>query len=255
MEEGTRYSTIVKWKFFTALLTGFLLLGGMAATFGVTSTAFGLPIGGMGDFHVKFDRLEGTGFVLDTNLERQGRDDVTPLVKNEIQGATVHGLHMFKELNLPIIGWVRLNVNASEPTMIQGLVQEARFIEADIQMKNLGISENDFTQILEGGSLWSQRADMVSITDAEIVTDYLFQDIVSLKGMNFSVERIESPKQVVSSTVGSNRTNSNSGNISFIENLLPNMTGYYTFIILGVALSMIVIFIIYKKTAFRRSLL
>lgn len=193
--DGTEIGSIVKWKLFTALLIGFLFLGLLAATFGITSTVFGLPIGGMGEFYVAFDRLEGTGFFLNSNIEERGEPDQAPIVRNEIEGATVYGLHIYKDLQLPMIGWIRLNIKSSEPTTIKGLVQEARFIEANVDFENLGITEHDMTQLTAGESLWEQNADVVSITDAKIVTDYLFQDFVSLTGMTISIEQIKSHEQ------------------------------------------------------------
>lgn len=197
MNEKTNFGLIVKWKFFTALFIGFLLLGILVATFGVTSTAFGLPLGGMGDFYVAFDRLEGTGFFLDSNLGERGKSkpDQIPLVRNEIEGATVYGLHIYKDIHIPFIGWIRLNMKSSEPTKIKGLIQEARFIKADVNFVNLGITRTDISKWTVGESIWPHNADVVSITDGKIVTDYLFQDLVTLTGMTFTVEQIDSPEQ------------------------------------------------------------
>lgn len=193
MNEGTGFGSIVKWKLFTALFLGFLFLGFLAVTFGITSTAFGLPIGGMGDFYVAFDRLEGKGFFLDSNIEVSGDPDQIPLVRNEIEGATVYGLHIYKDIHLPMFGLIRLNIRSSEPATIKGLVQEARFIEADLRLVNLGIANHEVTQLAAGEIPWTHNADLVSITDAKIVTDYLFQDIISLKGITVTFEQIESP--------------------------------------------------------------
>src|SRR5690625_5637592 len=57
-------SSTVKKKFFLALFIGFFLLGFLMLSFGITGTAFALPLGGMGDFYVKFSKLEGKGFVM-----------------------------------------------------------------------------------------------------------------------------------------------------------------------------------------------
>lgn len=195
MEEEEAFGRIVKTKFFIAFFSGFMLLAGVATTFGITSTAFVMPIGGMGEFYVTFDRLEGRGFNLDSNLEDNQQEDVAPLVRSELEGATVYGLHIYKELNLPVFGWIRMNIESTEPTLIQGFVQEARFIEADVTFNNLGITQHDFNEMMVEHALWNQSADAISITDAKIMTDYLFQEIISLDGMTFSVERIDSPEQ------------------------------------------------------------
>lgn len=195
VNEKTEFGSIVKWKLFIALFIGFLLLGLITVTLGITSTAFGLPIGGIGEFYVAFDRLEGTGFLLDSNIEKRGKSDQAPLVRNEIEGATVYGLHIYKDLQLPVFGLIRLNIKSSEPTEIKGLVQKARFIEANVDFVNLGIRNQDMTQLTSNRSLWGKNADVVSLTDVKMVTDYLFQDIVSLTGMTVSIEKIDYSEQ------------------------------------------------------------
>lgn len=189
MNEELQYGTIVKWKLFVALTIGLTLIALFVLTYKSTSTAFGLPIGGMGEFTVVFDRLEGTGFFIHTTVDQQSNADEIPLVRNEIKDATVYGLHIYKDLHVPMVGWIRVNVESSEPTEIKGLIQEARFIEADINFANLGMSNQEVTTLLLQGPFHIQDGDIVSITDAKIITDYLFQNTVSLDGMTVTIEK------------------------------------------------------------------
>lgn len=193
VDEKTEIGLIVKWKLFSALFIGFILLGLLVTTIGITNTAFGLPIGGMGKFYVAFDRLEGTGFLLNSTIEERSKRDQAPLVHNEFEGATVYGLHIYKDLQLPMFGWVRLNIKSSEPTTVKGLVQEAQYIQADVDFANLGMTNVDMTELSAEEPFWGQSADAVSITNATMVANYLFQDIVSLKGMTVSIEKIDTP--------------------------------------------------------------
>ncbi|WP_233130483.1 hypothetical protein [Geobacillus sp. FJAT-46040] len=45
-----------------ALLGGFLLLGALLSIFGLTGVAYAVPISGVGEFTVQFDKLNGSGY-------------------------------------------------------------------------------------------------------------------------------------------------------------------------------------------------
>lgn len=189
---------IVKRRFFVALSAGLFLLGGMVAAFGVTGTAFALPLGGMGDFHVSLDKLEGEGFVLHPQIGETGNQDAAPLVRNKIDSATVHGLHIYKDLKLPAGNWIRINITASQPAKIEGLIQDARFIDANLDFAELGIEQTNTSQMTPEEAFtqnWTQNADTITIEDAEIVTDYLFQNMVSLQGAKIWIDRTDGPDQ------------------------------------------------------------
>src|SRR5690625_5965836 len=76
-------------------------------------------------------------------------------------------------------------------TKIRGLIQDARFIDADLSFNNLAIEESNTEDFSKN---WTQNADTVNIKDAVLVTDYLFQEVVSLNGAKISVEKIDEPK-------------------------------------------------------------
>ncbi|HET7627015.1 MAG TPA: DUF6230 family protein [Bacillales bacterium] len=178
---------IVKKKFFAALLAGFLMLGGLAAAFGISGVAFAMPIGGIGNFHVEFDKLVGTNFKFFPKLGETGNKDKAPMVRNKIDEATVYGLHIYKNITLPGGNDIRLNITADKPVKIKGLIQDARFIEGNFQFNDLAIAEHntdDFTKE------FTQEASHLVIKNASIVTDYLFQSMVTLNGTKIYVEDI-----------------------------------------------------------------
>lgn len=180
-----------KKKFFIALLSGFMALGGLVSAFGFTGTAFALPLGGIGDFYVEFDRLEGTGFQLMPEMGETGESDSEPMVRNMIEEVKIENLHIFKDLQLPgTEKWVRFHIRADGDTDINGLIQDARFIDANLSFDELHIEEKNTDDFSEN---WSQRADTITITDATLVTDYLFQEFVSLEKAKISTEIIDEP--------------------------------------------------------------
>ncbi|HLR08841.1 MAG TPA: DUF6230 family protein [Bacillota bacterium] len=183
-----------KRKFIVALLSGFLALGGLISVFGFTGTAFAMPLGGMGDFYVEFDELNGEGFKLIPEIGETGESDSEPMVRNLIDEVKIENLHIYKDLKLPGTDkWVRFHVRADGETTITGLIQDARFIDADLSFDDLQIEEKNTDDFSEN---WTQRADTITIEDAKLVTDYLFQEFVSLEGAKISTEMIDEPEIV-----------------------------------------------------------
>lgn len=193
MEKGkVAIGYIVKEKFYLALFSGlfaFLLLIG---TFGFTGTAFALPLGGIGDFFVEFEELEGANFQLLPHVGETGETDAAPMVRNKMDRATIKGLHIYKDLQMPGTNqWVRFHVWVEGTVTINGLIQDARFISANLSFEELHVREKNTPNYSEN---WTQDAKTIKITDAKIITDYLFQSAVSLEGAKISVEYIDEPE-------------------------------------------------------------
>ncbi|QKY68761.1 DUF6230 family protein [Lentibacillus sp. CBA3610] len=178
-------------KILVALLSGFLALGGLVSAFGFTGTAYALPLGGIGDFYVEFDELNGEGFQLMPQMGETGESDAEPMVRNVIDEVEIDNLHIFKDLQIPgTEQWVRFHIEADGKTNISGLIQDARFIDANLSFDNLAIEQQNTDDFSEN---WSQNADTITITDATLVTDYLFQEVVSLEEAKISTEMIDEP--------------------------------------------------------------
>lgn len=183
---------------FAAILAGFLSLIGIIATFGITSTVFALPVGGMGDFYVKFEKLEGKGFSLHPHIGETSESKEAPLIRNKIDEATIEGLHIFKEVKLPGDHWVRINITTAEPTVVKGLIQDAKVVDANLSFENMAIKQKNTSKLSAKEAFkqnWTHQANTITITDGEISTAYLFQSTVSLKGAQISVESIDGPYQ------------------------------------------------------------
>lgn len=201
----------LKKKFAITLLSGLLVFGVLLGIIGFSGTILAVPMGGMGDFYVTFDELEGEGFELNPQIGETGTEDEAPMVRNKIETATIDGLHIYKDLKMPIGGWVRINITASEPSVMQGLIQDAQFIDASLKFDDMEIYETNTEEMSEEEAFrenWSQSGETVTISDAKIVTDYLFQDMVELNGAKISVEQIDEPDE---SGSGSNEGSGGNG--------------------------------------------
>src|SRR5699024_11046737 len=129
----------IKKKFFLTLFGGLLFLAILIGTISFTGTIFAVPLGGVGDFYVTFDELKEKRFELTPHIGETDDADEGPLARTRIDTATMDKLHISKRLQMPTGGWVRVNVTASEPTEIEGLIQDAPFIDANLMFDDMAI--------------------------------------------------------------------------------------------------------------------
>ncbi|MGC4377260.1 DUF6230 family protein [Fictibacillus sp. Mic-4] len=177
-----------KKKFWMALASGFLFLGLLVSFLGVSGVAYAVPITGVGDFTVSFDKLEGNGYTFYPKLGENSQNKSIPMGRNEIKELTVYGLKITKELQVTDGQWVRITVTASKPVKITGLIQDARSLNGDATFNKMAIAEH-FSD--DWQKQFTQGADGIVLKNATLKTDYLFQNTVTLNGMKLSVERIK----------------------------------------------------------------
>src|SRR5690625_2922792 len=156
----------------------------------MTGTALAMPLGGIGDFYVEFDELEGKGFQLMPQIGETGNSDAEPMIRNVIDEVEITNLHIFKDLPMPGGNWIRVNVIAEGKTTISGLIQDARFIDADLSFNEMAIKQRNTDDFTEN---WTHDASTITIKDATLVTDYLFQQMVSLEGAKIYIDMIDEP--------------------------------------------------------------
>ncbi|PKR83808.1 DUF6230 family protein [Heyndrickxia camelliae] len=180
-----------KKLFFSALLCGFLMLGGLFAVFGITGVAYATPIGGIGKFNVSFDKMVGHGFKLYGGLygdpKTGDKEKVTPVFVNDIKNVEINNLVISRDVTIPILGKyeVRITAGKNSPVKIQGLIQKAALIQGDAKFTNMDISENyvNYSDPQAVSKAFTQGADTVTITNGSLDTNYLFQQAVTLPGM------------------------------------------------------------------------
>ncbi len=244
----------VKKKVFIAILAGFLFLGGLITAFGLTNTVLAFPVGAMGDFYVVFDELEGEGFTLNPHLDETADGDNGALVRNKIDSVTIKGLHIFKDIKLPNNKWFRINITTAEPTEIQGLIQDARFVDANLSFGEMSIAQKNTSNmsVLEAFKQnWTHQANTVEITDAIIQTNYLFQNSVNLQAAQISVESIDGPIGSIDTGKGQASGGSSSGQAtdgSGLGGLLPKTaTNWMTYITIGALCILLGGLFVYRK--------
>ncbi|AMX82389.1 hypothetical protein GS3922_01075 [Geobacillus subterraneus] len=175
-----------------ALLAGFLFLGALLSLFGITGVAYALPLGGVGEFTVQFDKLNGQGFKMYGGMAESGETKQTPVFVNEIKNASIQGLKISKDFEA--LG-LRVVIEAGGTVSIDGLVQKATQINGNITFGSLTMKENYVGDVQDpvqkAAQEFTQGADSISIENGDLKTVYLFQQKVSLPGMKVYFEKLK----------------------------------------------------------------
>ncbi|OQP07512.1 hypothetical protein B1690_02995 [Geobacillus sp. 46C-IIa] len=175
-----------------ALLGGFLFLSALLSIFGLTGVAYALPLGGVGEFTIQFDKLNGQGFKMYGGMAESGETKQTPVFVNEIKNASIQGLKISKDFEA--LG-LRVVIEAGGTVSIDGLVQKATQINGNISFGSLTMKENYVgdvqNPVQKAAQEFTQGADSISIENGDLKTVYLFQQKVSLPGMKVYFERLK----------------------------------------------------------------
>lgn len=188
LEKVEHVRSMSKKKFWGALVSGFLFLAMLVGVFGLTGKAYALPMAGIGDFNVSFDKLVGSGYMFYPKLGETGTSSSSPLGRNKIDKLTVYGLNITKDLTLPTGKKIEIQIKASKPVQISGLIQDSSFLKGDAQFSQLSLSEHhtsDWTK------QFTQSSTGIVLKNASLVTDYLFQNEITLNGMTLAIHQVK----------------------------------------------------------------
>ncbi len=183
---------IVKKKLIIALIGGFLFLGALLGTFGLTGMAAGVPL--VGGFTVSFDKLEGKGFMMYGSIADSAMKQNNPVAVNEMNEATITNLKIAK--NIPFLG-IKAVITSNKPVKVTGLKQKATQIKGNatftsMEMAEKYVGDQNLSDPKSLGAAaaqhFSQTANTITITDGVLDTVYLFQQTVSLNGMKVAFE-------------------------------------------------------------------
>lgn len=178
--------TISKKVFWSAFASGILALGLLLVSFGISGVAYAVPIAGVGDFYVEFDRLEGNGYTFYPKMGETSSSDSAPQGTNLIDSLTIDNLQLYKDFK---VGgdWIRVKITASKPVQITGLQHDAGLIEADAKFQDLVLEENHSD---DWQKQFQQTSSTITLEHAKLKTHYLFQKTINMNGMRLTVEKI-----------------------------------------------------------------
>ncbi|MGG1676310.1 DUF6230 family protein [Neobacillus sp. NRS-1170] len=178
--------TTSKKVFWSALGAGILTLALLLVSFGVSGVAYAVPIAGVGDFYVEFDKLVGTGYTFYPKMGETSSSDSAPQGTNLIENLTIDNLQLYKDFN---VGgeWIRVKIAASKPVQISGLQHDAGLIQADAKFQNLVLQEKHSD---DWQKQFKQTSSSIVLEHAKLKTHYLFQKTINMNGMKLTVEKI-----------------------------------------------------------------
>lgn len=189
LESSLQVGITSKKVFWTSLAAGFLALGLLLISFGLSGVAYAVPLAGIGDFYVKFDKLVGNGYTFYPKMGETSLEASAPQGTNEINILVIDNLQLYKDFQ---VGgqWVRVKITASKPVQITGLQQDASLIEANAIFENLVLQEKHSD---DWQKQFKQSSSKITLENATLKTHYLFQKTINMSGMKLTVERIKQP--------------------------------------------------------------
>lgn len=179
--------TTSKKVFWSALASGILVLALLLISFGITGVAYAVPIAGIGDFYVEFDKLVGQGYTFYPKMGETSSSDSEPEGTNEMESLVIDNLQLYKDFK---VGnqWIRVKITASKPVQITGLQHDASLIEADAKFQNLVLQEKHSD---DWQKQFKQTSSQIILEHARLKTHYLFQRTINMNGMRLTVEKID----------------------------------------------------------------
>lgn len=158
-----------------AVLAGMVSAGAGAA----------VPAAGVGTFSITFDELHGEEFEQSSTLSSTEQCDEHAISNAQIERGTIEGLHLFQDVEAPVVDdTYRVSIEA-DSVDYQGLDQQFVFLEGDI-----GFDEDQTVEYDASGEEDQMRvsAPEVTIQDGEIATSSQFITQLSLDDLDLSVE-------------------------------------------------------------------
>ncbi|MBT2654778.1 hypothetical protein J7E81_05880 [Bacillus sp. ISL-18] len=178
--------TTSKKVFWSALSAGLLTLALLLVSFGISGVAYAVPIAGVGDFYVEFDKLVGNNYTFYPKMGETSSSDSAPQGTNLIETLTIDNLQLYKDFK---VGgeWIRVKITASKPVQITGLQHDAALIEANAKFQNLVLQEKHSD---DWQKQFKQTSSTIILEHAKLKTHYLFQKTINMNGMRLTVEKI-----------------------------------------------------------------
>ncbi|MEH7096186.1 DUF6230 family protein [Neobacillus vireti] len=178
--------TTSKKVFWSALTAGVLTLALLLVSFGISGVAYAVPIAGVGDFYVEFDKLVGNNYTFYPKMGETSSSDSAPQGTNLIETLTIDNLQLYKDFK---VGgeWIRVKITASKPVQITGLQHDAGLIEANAKFQNLVLQEKHSD---DWQKQFRQTSSTIILEHAKLKTHYLFQKTINMNGMRLTVEKI-----------------------------------------------------------------
>ena len=164
----------------TALSLLFLLVLGIWAG----GVALAVPIGGIGGFFIEAEQIRISNFKLLPKVGETSERSLYPQGSAQLD-AVIKKLKLYKDLNVPGAGKVRVLITASGDVKASGLVLDLSKLDADASFNQLKVAEKNSRD-------WQKKiglsAPEVVLNKPVIQGHYLFANRISLPGLTLQFE-------------------------------------------------------------------
>ena len=194
-------------------VVGFLVSNVVVACLiaGMVSAGVGaaVPTAGVGTFAITFDELHGSGFEQESTIGSTDGCERYSVTAARIDEGTIHGLHLFKDVEVPLTGdTVRVSIE-SDRAEFQGLHQRFTHLEGDIAFEGDQVTEYDTdgprdTMRISASSITIEDGAMH--TDNQFITKLSLDDLTVETITNPEGEGLETPSSTTDCLAGSNAT-------------------------------------------------
>jgi len=146
--------------------------------------ALAVPIGGIGGFVIEADEIQISNFKLLPKIGETSERAAYPQGSAQLD-AVIKKLKLYKDLNVPGKGKVRVLITASKDVKASGLVLDLSKLQANASFSKLKIAEKH-------SSDWQQKfglsAPSLVLKKPFIQSHYLFANSISLPGLSLQLE-------------------------------------------------------------------
>ncbi|QLG49207.1 hypothetical protein [Natrinema halophilum] len=170
-------------RFITAFLVANVLLISVFAGLVSTGVTVAIPMTDANGFTVAFDELDGDGFTQYSTLQSRDGCGEYPVSETRINNGTIEGLHLFKDLEMPVTDHrVRVSIEA-ENVQFQGLNQRFTNLGGNLSFEGEQVVEYNTTS--DRMQISSQN---ITIEDGTIQTETQYIAHLSLDDVGVSVK-------------------------------------------------------------------
>jgi hypothetical protein len=170
-------------QFIVAFLAATVLLISVFGAFASAGATVAVPMSDTGGFTVAFDELKGNGFEQYSTMEGHEACAQYPVTEARIDNGTIEGLHLFKDLEMPVANdTVRVSIRGTN-TEFEGLTQRFTHLEGDIAFDGEQVVEYDNDR-----DRMRVSARNITIENSTIRTESQYITYLSLNELDVGVE-------------------------------------------------------------------
>ncbi|SMO76981.1 DUF6230 family protein [Melghirimyces algeriensis] len=173
--------------FWSSITISMAVLMFFLSAFYMGGVALAVPIAGVGGFNIEADRIMITDFRLLPTVGETSEKKAIPQA-NAQMNAKIKGLKLYKDLNVPGQGKVRVMVTSSGEVKSNGMVLDMTRLIGDHSFKKLTIKENYSHDVRKK---FEMKSPHLVLKNPKIRAHYLYNNSITLPGMKLDLHYLK----------------------------------------------------------------